>query len=155
MLDAVVGSAWAGEAAKLAASLLAVGFAVWLAARLGLGGEARIADAAHAIRLAEAAEAGFRGEQAAVSAGGHAAIVRGPAGEHLLVCAHGGGFAARPIDGAVGVRLDKSRLVVTVGEPGFAAVILELGADAAAWAAGMRRIAARPAAAAAPAAAGG
>ena len=51
------------------ASLVAVLFVAWLVGRLGLGADPRIEDAAHAIRLAEEAEAGFRGIEVARDVG--------------------------------------------------------------------------------------
>lgn len=47
------------------ASLVAVLFVAWLVRRLGLGADPRIEDEGHAIRLAEEAEAGFRGIEVA------------------------------------------------------------------------------------------
>ena len=58
------------------ASLVAVLFVAWLVGRMGLGADPRIEDAAHAIRLAEEAEAGFGGTEVARDRAGFAAIVR-------------------------------------------------------------------------------
>lgn len=134
MLD----SPWVAELAKLAASLGAVLFAVWLAGRWQLGGEARIADADHAIRLADEAEDGFDGTEVALDRARFAAIVRNAEGRQMLIRAHGAAFAAREIDGQVVGRLDKQRLQLMMPDRRFGTVTLELGTDAGRWAARMR-----------------
>ena len=123
---------------QLVASLVAVLFVAWLVGKMGLGGDPRIADDAHAIRLAEEAEAGFRGVEVARDRAGCAAIVRYVGGRQLLVRAHGNHFAARPIDAAVEGRLDKDFLTLTMPERTFGAVTLHLGKDAGMWASRMR-----------------
>ena len=126
------------ELIQLGASLLAVLFVAWLVGRMGLGGDPRIADEAHAIRLAEEAEAGFRGIEVARDRAGFAAIVRNADGRQMLVRAHGNHFAARPIDASVEGRLDKDFLTLTMPERTFGAVTLHLGKDAGIWASRMR-----------------
>ena len=74
---------------QLGASLVAVLFIAWLVRAMGLGADPRIEDAAHAIRLAEEAEAGFRGTEVARDRAGFAAIVRNAEGRMMLVRAHG------------------------------------------------------------------
>ena len=101
---------------------------------------ASIDDDAHAIRLAEEAEAGFRGIEVARDRAGFAAIVRNAEGRQLLVRAHGNHFAARPIDSHVMGRLDKDFLTLTMPEKTFGAVTLHLGKDAGMWASRMREI---------------
>lgn len=123
---------------QLGASLVAVLFVAWLVGKMGLGGDPRIADDAHAIRLAEEAEAGFRGVEVARDRAGFAAIVRNGEGRQMLVRAHGNHFAARPIDAAVEGRLDKDFLTLTMPERTFGAVTLHLGKDAGMWASRMR-----------------
>lgn len=122
------------------ASLVAVLFVAWLVGKMGLGADPRIDDDAHAIRLAEEAEAGFGGIEVARDRAGFAAIVRNADGRQMLVRAHGNHFAARPIDGAVIGRLDKDFLTLTMPEKTFGAVTLHLGKDAGMWAARMREI---------------
>lgn len=129
------------ELLQLGASLLAVFFVAWLVRRIGLGADPRIADDAHAIRLAEEAEAGFRGVEVARDRAGFAAIVRNDDGRQLLVRAHGNHFAARPIDAQVLGRLDKDFLTLTVPERSFGSVTLHLGKDAGLWASRMREVA--------------
>lgn len=125
---------------QLGASLLAVFIVAWLVKRIGLGTDPRIADAAHAIRLAEEAEAGFGGVEVARDRAGFAAIVRNAEGRQMLVRAHGNFFAARPIDGHVMGRLDKDQLTLTVPERRFGAVTLHLGKEAGLWASRMREL---------------
>lgn len=125
---------------QLGASLVAVLFIAWLARRMGLGADPRIADAAHAIRLAEEAEAGFGGVEVARDRAGFAAIVRNGEGRMMLVRAHGNHFAARPVDGKVVGRLDKDFLTLTTPERTFGSVTLQLGKEAGMWASRMREV---------------
>lgn len=128
------------ELIQLGASLAAVLFVAWLVGRMGLGADPRIADADHAIRLAEEAEAGFGGVEVARDRAGFAAIVRNAEGRMLLVRAHGNHFAARPVDAAVVGRLDKDFLTLTTPERMFGKVTLQLGKDAGVWASRMREL---------------
>ena len=128
------------ELIQLGASLLAVFFVAWLVRKIGLGADPRIADADHAIRLAEEAEAGFCGTEVARDRAGFAAIVRNAEGRMMLVRAHGNHFAARPVDARVEGRLDKDFLTLTTPERTFGAVTLQLGKDAGMWASRMREI---------------
>nr|WP_208417782.1 hypothetical protein [Sphingopyxis panaciterrae] len=122
------------------ASLAAVFFLAWLVGRMGLGADPRIADASHAIRLAEEAEAGFGGVEVARDRAGFAAIVRNAEGRMMLVRAHGNHFAARPVDRHVIGRLDKDFLTLTTPERTFGAVTLQLGKEAGMWASRMRTL---------------
>ena len=123
---------------QLGASLLAVLFVAWLVKKIGLGADPRIEDAAHAIRLADEAEAGFNGSEVARDRAGFAAIVRNAEGRMMLVRAHGNHFAARPVDAATIGRLDKDFLTLTTPEKAFGAVTLRLGKEAGMWASRMR-----------------
>ena len=129
------------ELIQLGASLAAVLFVAWLVGRMGLGADPRIADADHAIRLAEEAEAGFCGVDVARDRAGFAAIVRNAEGRMMLVRAHGNFFAARAVDASVSGRLDKDFLTLTPPERSFGSVTLHLGKDAGMWASRMREIA--------------
>lgn len=122
------------------ASLVAVLFVAWLVKRMGLGADPRIADHAHAIRLAEEAEPGFCGIEVGRDRAGFAAIVRNAEGRMLLIRAHGNFFAARPVDANVIGRLDKDFLTLTMPEKTFGAVTLQLGKDAGMWASRMREV---------------
>lgn len=129
------------EAIKLAGSLAAVFAVAWLVGRMRLGGEARIKDSAHAIRLAEEAEVGFGGTEVALDRAGYAAIVRNAAGRQMLIRAHGVQFAARAMDAGFSGRLDKDLLTLTAPERTFGSVTLKLGKDAGLWASRMRELA--------------
>ena len=125
---------------QLGVSLAAVLFVAWLVGRMGLGVDPRIADADHAIRLAEEAEAGFGGVEVARDRAGFAAIVQNAEGRMMLVRAHGNHFAARPVDEQMVARLDKDFLTLAPSERTFGAVTLNLGKDAGVWAARMRSL---------------
>ena len=125
---------------QLGVSLAAVLFVAWLVGRIGLGVDPRIADADHAIRLAEEAEAGFGGVEVARDRAGFAAIVQNAEGRMMLVRAHGNHFAARPVDEQMVARLDKDFLTLAPSERTFGAVTLNLGKDAGVWAARMRSL---------------
>ena len=131
---------WQVEALKLAGSLLAVFGVAWLVKGMKLGGEVRIRDAAHAIRLAEEAEVGFGGVDVGLDRAGFAALVRNAAGRQMLVRAHGVQFAARVVDTHFTGRLDKEFLTLTAPERTFGSVTLRLGKDAGLWASRMREI---------------
>jgi len=126
------------ELIQLGLSLVAVFFVAWLVGKIGLGADPRIVDADHAIRLAEEAEAGFRGTDVARDRAGFAAIVKNDEGRMMLVRAHGNHYAARPVDASVEGRLDKDFLTLTTPEKTFGAVTLQLGKDAGMWASRMR-----------------
>ena len=125
-------------AIQTGASLVTVLLVAWLVGKMGLGADPRIEDESHAIRLAEEAEAGFRGTEVARDRAGFAAIVQNAAGRMMLIRAHGNFFAARPIDASVIGRLDKDFLTLTMPERTFGAVTLQLGKDAGMWASRMR-----------------
>ncbi|MBB5705050.1 hypothetical protein [Sphingopyxis panaciterrulae] len=130
---------------QLGASLVAVVFIAWLVGKMGLGADPRIADAAHAIRLADEAETGFDGVEVARDRAGFAAIVRNGEGRMMLIRAHGNHFAARAVDAAVIGRLDKDYLTLTMPERTFGAVTLHLGKEAGVWASRMRSLSGRSA----------
>src|SRR3546814_4017966 len=71
------------------ASLVIVLFVAWLVGKMGLGADPRIENEAPAIRLAEEADAGFRGVEVARDRAGFAALVRKAEGRRMLVLAHG------------------------------------------------------------------
>lgn len=125
---------------QLGASLAAVLVIAWLVKFIGLGSDPRIADAAHAIRLADEAETGFNGVEVARDRAGFAAIVRNGEGRQMLVRAHGNHFAARLVDASVVGRLDKDFLTLTTPERSFGSVTLHLGKEAGLWASRMREL---------------
>ena len=130
----------AAELIQTGVSLVAVLFVAWLVKAMGLGADPRIADADHAIRLAEEAEAGFGGIEVARDRAGFAALVRNAEGRLLLVRAHGNHFAARPVDADAVGRLDKNFLILTTPDRTFGSVTLQLGKDAGMWASRMREL---------------
>ena len=130
----------AAELIQTGVSLVAVLFVAWLVKAMGLGADPRIADADHAIRLAEEAEAGFGGIEVARDRAGFAALVRNVEGRLLLVRAHGNHFAARSVDASVVARLDKDFLILTTPDRTFGSVTLQLGKEAGMWASRMREI---------------
>jgi len=119
-----------------AASLVAILGIAGLTRLLGLGGDVRIGDAAHALRLAR--EAGYDSIDAAVDRAGQGALVECRDG-FVLVRRHGVHFAARRLHAPVDGRLDKRFL--TLGARDFGRITLDLGGDAPVWAARLRTLA--------------
>ena len=125
---------------QLAGSLIAILALAWIAARLGLGGDVRLRDEAQVRRLAEEAQFGFDPVATAIDRAGLAALVRDEQGRIMLLRRHGARFAARLLDSHAHVRLDRNFLVVGTGDRQFGQITLDLGAEASAWAASLRRI---------------
>ena len=121
-------------------SLLAILGLAWIARRLDLGGDTRIRDEAHLRELAEEALYGFEPIDIAVDRAGMGALARDAQGRVMLLRRHGSHFAARLLDNHLNVRLDRNVLVVGTGEKRFAKVALDLGEQAPAWAASLRRL---------------
>ena len=121
-------------------SLLAILGLAWIARRLDLGGDTRIRDEAHLRELAEEALYGFEPIDIAVDRAGMGALARDAQGRVMLLRRHGSHFAARLLDNHLNVRLDRNVLVVGTGEKRFAKVTLDLGEQAPAWAASLRRL---------------
>lgn len=121
-----------GELLQFAGSLGAVLLLVFIAWRLRLGGEPRIADEAEARELADNALCGFEAETVALDRAGRGALLRDRAGRVVLLAPHGNRFVGRVLDPQAHARVDGERLVIATGERRLAQVTLEL-ADAAAW----------------------
>lgn len=128
------------EVAKLAGSIAAILFLAWLAKRLGLGGDVRIRDEAHARALAEEAICGFEPAEVVLDRAGIAALLKDANGRHLLIRRHGAQFAGRLLDGHATSRLDQNFLTIGTAEKTFGKITLNLGADAQYWAAGLRHM---------------
>ncbi|MFN5824411.1 MAG: hypothetical protein ACK44T_10350, partial [Sphingomonadales bacterium] len=64
------------EIVKLAASLISILFVAWMVRRMGLGGDMRIRDEAHASELAEQALCGFEAVDIAIDRAGIGALLR-------------------------------------------------------------------------------
>lgn len=121
----------------LAGSLAAVLFMAGMAKLLGLGGDVRLdRDAAMAIATGE----GFAPNDLILDKAGMAAIVRDAAGRHMLIRRHGVHFVTRLLRAPLDARLDQNFLTIGTGEASFGRVTLDLGKEAAIWAAGMRNV---------------
>lgn len=129
-----------GQLLQFAGSLLAILALAWFARRLELGGDTRIRDEAHVRELAEEALCGFEPVDIAIDRGGMGALARDEQGRVMLLRRHGAHFAARLLDNHLHVRLDRNLLAVGTGEKRFGTITLDLGDQAPAWAASLRRL---------------
>jgi hypothetical protein len=121
-----------GELLQFAGSLGAVLLLIFVARRLRLGGEAKIADEADARDLADNAVCGFEAEAVALDRSGRGALLRDRAGRILLLAPHGNRFVGRLLDARATARIEGERLVIASGERPLAQVTLDLP-DPAAW----------------------
>ena len=128
-------------AIQLAISVVLILGVTWLSRKLALGSDVRLRDEAEARALAEAAVCGFRPRELALDRAGIAALARDDAGRVMLLRRHGAQFAARLLDDHAYTRLDRNFLTVGTGEHYYAPVTLDLGDQAAVWAASLRRLA--------------
>jgi len=128
------------ELLQFGGSLLAILGLAWLAHRLGLGGDTRIRDEAHLRELAEEALCGFEPVDLAIDRSGMGALARDAEGRVMLLRRHGTHFASRLLDNHLHVRLDRNLLEVGTGEKRFGRITLDLGDQAPAWAASLRRL---------------
>ncbi len=119
---------WMVLLGSLAAVLALAGAARWLE----LGGDARIADAEAARALAR--EHRFEPQDVIVDRAGVAALARDAQGRFLLLRRHGAHFVGEPLRTPLSARLDQRFL--TLGK-----TVLDLGDEAPAWAASLRRLA--------------
>jgi hypothetical protein len=127
-------------ALQLTASLIAILALGWLARRLGLGGDPRIADEDHARALADQAICGFDATAVVLDRAKVGALVRDAHDRVMLIRQHGSHFAAREITSHAGIRLDGRFLTITTQEKHFGTVTLDLGDQAQVWAASLRRL---------------
>ena len=125
---------------QLAASVAAILFLTWLAHRLGLGGDLRIRDEAHARVLADEVYFGFDPVDVVIDKAGIAALLKDAGGRHLLIRRHGAQFAGRLLDRHSESRLDHNFLTIGTGEKTFGKITLNLGTDAQHWASGLRHL---------------
>lgn len=121
----------------LIGSLVAVLTLAWAAKAMGLGGDVRL-DQDTAIRLA--VEEGFKPAAVIVDRAGIAAIARDAAGRHMLIRRHGVNFVTRTLRAPLDARLDQKLLTLGTGEAAFGRITLDLGDQAAIWAAGLRQV---------------
>lgn len=131
---------WLMLATQVAVSLIMILALYWLARALRLGGDVRIADAAHAAALAEATFPGFAAEDITVDRARIGALVRNRAGHVVLIRRHGARFIGRELTHHKGIRLDRHTLTLETGDPRFGPLTLDLGTEAQAWAASLRRL---------------
>jgi hypothetical protein len=129
-----------GEAIQFGGSLLAILALAWTAHKLGLGGDRRIRDESELRELAEEALCGFDPVDIALDRAGLAALARDADGRIMLLRRHGAHFASRMLDGHANARLDRHFLVVGTNDRRFGEVTLDLGEQASAWAASLRRL---------------
>lgn len=129
-----------GKLIQFGASLAAILALAWLALKLGLGGDRRIRHEEDLRELAEEALCGFEPVEIAIDRGGLAALARDGEGRVMLLRRHGAHFASRLLDGHTAARLDRNFLVVGTSDRRFGEITLDLGEQAAAWAASLRRL---------------
>jgi hypothetical protein len=118
--------------AMLAGSLVAVLALAWLAHRLRLGGDARIAGDDVARTIAEQHQ--FDVADVIVDRAGMGALASDAAGGFLLIRRHGAHFVAERLAPPLAARLDQRFL--TLGQ-----TVLDLGEAAPVWAARLRSLA--------------
>jgi hypothetical protein len=121
----------------LAGSLAAVLLLAWLSKALGLGGDVRL-DQAAAWRIAM--DQGFDPTDLIIDRAGIAAIARDADGRHLLIRRHGVNFITRLLRPPLDARLDQKLLTLGTGERAVGRITLDLGDQAAIWAAGLRQV---------------
>lgn len=121
-------------------SLVAILVLAWLARRMKLGGDPRIASPEQALVLADDAICGFAAEAVVVDRAGIGALVRDAANRVLLIRQHGSHFVARELTSHAGVRLDGRFLTITTDDRRFGTITLDLGEQAQVWAASLRRL---------------
>jgi hypothetical protein len=129
-----------GEAIQFGGSLLAILALAWIALKLGLGGDRRIRNEPELRELAEEALCGFEPVEIAIDRAGLAALARDGEGRVMLLRRHGAHFASRLLDGHANSRLDRQFLTVGTSDRRFGEVTLDLGDQAGAWAASLRRL---------------
>jgi hypothetical protein len=123
--------------ALLAGSLVAVLLLAWTTKAMGLGGDVRL-DEASARVIAE--NEGFAPADVIVDRAGIAAIARDADGRHMLIRRHGVNFVTRLLRPPLDARLDQKLLTLGDGEAAFGRITLDLGDQAAIWAAGLRAV---------------
>lgn len=125
---------------QIAGSLVAILALAWVAHRLRLGGDARIRSEDDARALADEAMHGFEPAEIAIDRAGMGALCRDRQGRVLLLRRHGSHFASRLLDSHANTRLDRGFLTLATSDRTFGSVTFDLGEQAPAWAASLRRI---------------
>jgi hypothetical protein len=121
----------------LVGSLVAVLLLAWAAKAMNLGGDVRL-DRDAALRIA--GENGFDPADIIIDRAGIAAIARDACGQHMLIRRHGVNFVTRVLRAPLDARLDQKLLTLGTGERAFGRITLDLGDQAAIWAAGLRAV---------------
>jgi hypothetical protein len=127
-------------AIQLGLSLIAVLALGWFAGWMELGGDRRIEDEAHALKIADEGEYGFHGIDVAIDRAGCSALVRDRAHRHVLIHVKGNQFVTRMVDPSAEGRLDQKFLTLDLRQPDMDPVTLNLGEKAQYWASGLRHI---------------
>jgi hypothetical protein len=125
---------------QVGGSLVAILALAWIAHRLRLGGDARIRSEDEARSLANEAIYGFDPVEIAIDKAGMGALCRDAHGRVLLLRRHGSHFASRLLDSHAHARLDRGFLTLATSDRTFGSVTLDLGNQAQAWAASLRRV---------------
>lgn len=129
-----------GQLIQMGASVAAILALAFICARLGLGGNVRIASEAEARQLAREALCGFEPVDLALDRAGIGALLRDGQGRVLLLRRHGAHFAARLLDNHASARLDRNFLTLGSDERWFGQVTLDLGDKAQSWASSLRHL---------------
>ncbi len=139
-IDAMLAMPGVTMALQTLTSLAAILIVVWLTRRLRLGGDPRIQSEEQARQLAEEAICGFDAQSVAVDRAGIGALARDTLGRVLIIRQHGSHFAARLLTSHANVRLDERFLTLATDDRRFGTITLDLGDQAAVWAASLRRL---------------
>ncbi|QSB44933.1 hypothetical protein IDJ81_01815 [Tsuneonella flava] len=121
-------------------SLAAILLLAFIAHKLGLGGDIRIRDADQARALANETIDGFDPVEISIDRAGYGALLRDADGRVLLLRRHGARFVGRLLDSHAESRLDQQFITIGTHEKRFGTVTLNLGPQAQAWAASLRRL---------------
>jgi len=115
---------------QFAASFAAVALLVWVVHLAGFSRPARLADESEARELASLTHGGFAAARVALDRNGKGAIAADAAGRLLLLRPHGGQFVPELLP-RTALSADGDRLRI-IGAGG-AAIILDIGPEAARW----------------------
>jgi hypothetical protein len=129
-----------GQLLQIGGSVVAILALAFICARLGLGGDVRIASEEEAKQLARGALCGFEPVDLALDRAGIGALLRDAQGRVMLLRRHGAHFAARLLDNHADARLDRNFLTLGTGESRFGNITLDLGDKAQSWASSLRHL---------------
>ncbi len=125
---------------KIAGSVFAIYAIYMLARKMGLGGDLRIRDAAHADQIVRDNLINFAPVDIIVDRAGMAALLRDNSGTMVLVRKHGANFVAQMLPAQTLARLDKRFLNLHLPPPASVRITLDLGDKAQYWASAMRHM---------------